>query len=221
MAKLARLSGKTRGNWLIDAAVFASGLGAAISGVYFLFIPSGGYQGGRNPWYGVTVVFTRHTWDDVHTWAGVAMIVAAVVHFSIHWAWVKTMARRVWQSLGPGRVKVSEGARVNLNVDIVIALSFLLTAVSGIYFLFVPAGGYQGGANPAWDPGFLFSRTTWDLIHTWAGTIMIIAAVIHFVIHWGWVTKVTRRFVKSLVPQPTGKPALETIRQGNKENSTW
>jgi hypothetical protein len=52
------------------------------------------------------------------------------------------------------------------------------------------------------DPMILFSRTTWDLIHTWSGVALIVAAVIHFAIHWRWVTKVTRNVVGSLGPRP-------------------
>jgi hypothetical protein len=55
--------------------------------------------------------------------------------------------------------------------------------------LFVPDG--RGAA----DPMLLFSRSTWDLIHTWAGVTLIAAAVVHFAIHWKWVTKVTRSLV--------------------------
>lgn len=208
MVKSAKMSTKTRVNWLIDAAVFLSGVLAAVSGIYFLLVPSGGYQGGRNPWYGVVILFTRHVWGDLHTWAGVAMIAAVVIHFSIHWNWVKTMAKRIWKSFGSARAKVSKGARLNLCIDAVIAVSFLLTALSGIYFLFAPSGGYQGGAVANWDPGILFSRAAWSTIHSWAGTVMIIAAVIHFVIHWGWVRKVTKRFFHSLWPRPGQQKAV-------------
>jgi len=72
-------------------------------------------------------------------------------------------------------------------INVLVAVSFLLTAVSGIYFLFAPSGGFQGGRNTNWDPMFLFSRTTWDLIHTWAGVAFISAAVVHFWIHWRWI----------------------------------
>jgi len=51
-----------------------SALLAALSGIYFLFLPVSGYQGGRNPMYGVTVLFERSAWDDLHTWGGVVMI---------------------------------------------------------------------------------------------------------------------------------------------------
>ena len=85
--------------------------------------------------------------------------------------------------------------------DLVIAVSFLFCALSGVYFLFAPSGGYQGGQNLGWDPGFLLNRTAWDLIHTWSGVLLIIAAVLHFAIHWRWVRQVTVRFFLSLKPQ--------------------
>ncbi|NTU63828.1 MAG: hypothetical protein HGB05_10610, partial [Chloroflexi bacterium] len=62
------VSHKTRTNWLIDAAVFGSALIAALSGIYFLFLPSGGYQGGRNALYGVTILFQRPTCVDHPRW---------------------------------------------------------------------------------------------------------------------------------------------------------
>jgi cytochrome b subunit of formate dehydrogenase len=199
---------QTRKNWIIDVAVFVGGLLAALTGIYFLFIPSGGYQGGRNPMYGVTILFERHTWSNWHTWGGLLMIVAAIIHFAIHWQWVKRMSSRTLDALRPTGSKLSKGAKVNIAVDLVIALSFLICALTGIYFLFAPEGGFQGGNNPGWDPGFLFSRTTWDLLHTWSGVAMIVAAAVHLAIHWRWVRNVTARFFLSLLPQPEAKPGL-------------
>ena len=89
----ATVSPHTRNNWLIDVAVAFGALIAAI--VYFLFLPSGGYQGGRNPWYGVTILFERHTWGDLHTWFGALMVAAVAVHFTLHWPWVQSMTRRM------------------------------------------------------------------------------------------------------------------------------
>jgi len=185
-----------RNKWLLFAVVFLSGLVAALSGIYFLFVPSGGYQGGRNPWYGVTVLFSRHTWG------GIVMIAVAVVHFAIHWRWVKVMSKRVVKAMFSRETKLSRGPRLNVAINLVVAVSFLLTAVSGIYFLFAPSGGFEGGRNIGWDPMFLFSRTTWDLIHTWAGVVFIGAAVVHFWIHWRWIKNTTTRLFLSLLPQP-------------------
>ena len=95
------------------------------------------------------------------------------------------MATSTWQSTRPS------------------AISFLLAALSGIYFMFVD-GNPAALSSGRWaaDPMILFSRTTWDLIHTWSGVAMIVAAVIHFAIHWRWVTKVTRNVFRSLWPHP-------------------
>jgi preprotein translocase subunit SecY len=194
---------RSRNKWLLAAVVFLSGLVAALSGIYFLFVPSGGYQGGRNPMYGVTILFSRHTWEDLHTWGGVLMIAVAVIHFAIHWRWVKVMSKRTAEALLFKETKLSRGARLNVALNLVVAVSFLLTAVSGIYFLFAPSGGFQGGRNASWDPMFLFSRTTWDLIHTWAGVVFIGAAVFHFWIHWTWIKNTTARLVLALRPWPS------------------
>ena len=208
MSKPITMSAQTRANWLIDAAVFIGGILAGLSGIYFLFLPSGGYQGGRNPMYGITILFERHAWSDIHLWGGVLMIVAIVVHFSIHWDWVKRMSRRTVHTMLGRNGNLSKGAKVNVAVNLLVAVSFLVCALTGIYFIFGPSGGYEGGRNAAWDPRFLFSRTAWDLIHTWSGVVVSIAAVVHFAIHWRWVKNVTVRFFLSLKRQPKADPAI-------------
>jgi len=196
MDKPIRLSMKTRANWLIDAAVFLGGLLAALSGIYFLYLPSGGYRGGRNPFYGIQILFERHTWSDLHLVTGLVMIAAVAVHLAIHWRWVKTMVRRVVTGLGSGSASMSRAARRNLVLNAVVALSFAICAVSGIYFLFVP-GGHGTTAS-----GLIFSQVTWDLIHTWSGVVLMTAVVVHLFIHWRWIKNVTVRFFLSLLPQP-------------------
>ncbi len=211
MSKQIRVSRQTRLNWLIDAAVVIGGILAGLSGVYFLFLPSGGYQGGRNPMYGIRILFERHTWSDLHIWAGLLMIAAVIVHFAIHWQWVKRMSRRVVDGIRAGGRPLSRGAKINVAIDALVAISFLVCALSGLYFLFAPSGGLEGGGSLGSDPGFLFSRTTWDLVHTWSGVVLISAAVVHFAIHWRWVKNVTARFFLSLLPQPKPKPNAKEV----------
>ncbi len=200
MVKRGSVSAYTRNNWLVDAALFLGAVVAALTGIYFLYLPSGGYRGGTNPFYGITFLFERHTWSEWHTWSGVVMVVAAAIHLAIHKTWVKMMARRVWNAARSGGAGLSRGARVNVALDLAVAVSFFLTAVSGLYFLFVPSSGH--GA----DPGLLFSRTTWDLIHTWAGVVLIASGVAHFYIHWRWVKNVTVKLARGLRPV-AGRPA--------------
>jgi len=199
--KPVRMSWQTRKNWLIDTAVFLGAVSAMFSGIYFLIFPDG-YEGGRNPWYGAIVLFARQTWSDIHVWGGVLMILAVAVHFTLHWSWVKMMARRLQKAVTCREDCFSRGAKINIAVDTAIAVSFVVTAVSGLYFLFAPSGGYQGGRNPGWQSGWLFSRATWDLLHTWGAVLLIIAAMLHFIIHWRWIVNVSRRFFLSLKPQP-------------------
>jgi len=196
MKRAIRLSRQTRANWLIDAIVFLGGLLAALSGIYFLYLPSGGYRGGRNPAYGIQILFERHTWSDLHLVTGLVMVAAVAVHLAIHWRWVKMMARRVVTALTAGPVGMSRAARLNLVLDAVEALAFLICAVSGIALLLLPGGRAAAG------PGLLSGRVAWDLVHTWSGVVLIAAAVVHFAIHWRWVKNVTGRFFLSLLPQP-------------------
>ena len=194
-----RVSKQTQKNWWVDAALFSSAIIAALSGIYFLFFPSGGFQGGRNPLYNLQVLFTRQTWDDLHTWGGVAMILAAIIHLAIHWQWVVGMLRRTWKEWTGQCGCMNARGRWNLILNAIVALSFVLTALSGVYFLFVPGGRWSA------DPMILFTRATWDLIHTWASVTLITAAILHFAIHWKWVTKVTRKMVEMMSPSPQVK----------------
>jgi hypothetical protein len=201
------LSPETKTNWWLDATDFLFALVSVISGAYFLFLPTGGYQGGRNPMYGVTILFTRENWDLLHMWGGVLMIIAVVFHLWLHRQWVVMMTRKlVNQARGQGS-RLSKGGKINLWVDAAIALGFALTAITGIYLMFAPAGGYQGGRNLAWDPGFLFTRTTWDLIHTWSAVAMVAAAFLHLIIHWRWVTKVTGKMFGRVAAIPRRQSA--------------
>ncbi len=206
MAKQASVAPQTRNNWLIDIALFFGAFIASLSGIYFLFLPVGGYQGGRNAMYGITILFQRETWDDLHTWFGILMIVAAVVHIILHWKWFLSMFKRIAHEIIHRENRFNSRSRYNLLVNLAVGLGFVLAALSGIYLLFVP-----GGRNAIPDPQIIFTRTTWDLIHTWSGIVMIAAAVVHFAIHWKWVTKVTLKIFKSLQPASRQAKPSNTI----------
>ena len=189
-----RVSTRARNNWLLDAALFVAGLSALLTGVYFLYLPTGGYAGGRNPMYGVTILFERHTWEDLHTWTGVAMIVVAAVHLLLHWSWVRTMAGRVRDALLRRGAPFRRDAAYKVALDLVLAVSFVLCAISGLYFLLVPSGA-----------PLIFSDVVWDVIHTWTGVMLGLGAVLHLALNWRWVTNVTARLARSLLPEPAPK----------------
>lgn len=189
--KTRNVSKQTKNNFLIDAVLFLGAIVATLTGIYFLYFPVGGYQGGRNPMYGITFLFPRETWDDLHTWFGILMIVVAVIHIIVHWDWVVRMTNRAFQELIGRGQRFNARSRYNVFLNIGIGVNFILTSLSGIYLLFV-----EGGRRGLADPNIIFPRTTWDLIHTWAAIAMILFAVLHFAIHWGWVAKVTPKVIK-------------------------
>ena len=179
----------TRRNWLLDSGVFLTALVASLSGIYFLIFPVGGYKGGRNPYYGIQIIFEREGWEWIHTWISFTFIAVALIHLALHWKWVVNTTSRMIQAIKERKPFLNRGSRVNTFVDGLLAFGFLICAVSGIYLFIVPE--VKNGLGI--DPMILFSRTTWDLVHTWSGVVFISAAIIHFVLHWGWVTKVARK----------------------------
>ncbi len=184
--KNASLTPKLSQNWWIDAMLALGAVVALLSSLYFLAFPIGGYQGGRNLNFARVVIFSRHTWDIIHTWSGVAMILAAVVHILIHWGWITGTIKRTWQVILGKREGFGKRLNYNIALDAVIGISFVICAISSVYFLiFVESGPVS--------TVFLFNKTTWDLIHTWSGVLMTITAILHIALHWKWIVNISRK----------------------------
>ena len=147
--------------------------------------------------YGVTVLFDRHTWDAVHMWGGLAMVAIAALHLALHGPWVRMTGRRVARAVASRGQGLPGGLRRNIALNVLVAASGLVTAVTGIVLLFAPSGHASG------------LSVAWDLVHTWSGVVMTLAAAAHLAIHWRWVTSVTRRLVapRQATPQPSGLAA--------------
>ena len=203
MTTKSSVSNQTRNNWLVVILLIITSLVTIFSSIYFLFLPNGGYQGGRNTYFGIVIFFSRSTWDVIHTWAGVIMIAIAAVHIPLHWNWIVSMTKRVFKIMLGQCKGMNARGQFNLLINGLIGISGLLAAISGLYFLFFPGG------HGAISATLIFSRATWGVIHTWSGVIMIAAAILHFYIHWLWVTKVTRK----MLPAPAGGQDL--VRQGS------
>ena len=76
-------------------------------------------------------------------------------------------------------------------------LTFLLSAISGAVIYFSPSGGYQGGRNPGLDRNvLLLSHEAWKSIHNWSSLVMTLGVLGHLILHWNWITCMTRKAVK-------------------------
>ena len=192
------LTKKLRHNWWIDAALGIGALFAILSSIYFLIYPNGGYQGGRNPYYNRVLIFSRTEWDLIHTWSGVIMIMAALIHVVIHWNWIIGTIGRVWQVITGKRGSFGFRLTYNILLDATIAICFLVCSISGIYFMFNTASGPS------------IEKTTWDMIHTWSGILFVLSALLHIVLHWNWISNITGKIFGRKV-ESSGQAILEPV----------
>lgn len=94
-------------------------------------------------------------------------------------------------------------AQLNFAVDAVIAVAFLITAVSGILFL-LPSGAVRElGLG---RPGMLgVSYATWRHLHDWSGVVAVAGVLVHAALHYRWIVTMTRR---TFAPAPVAsRPA--------------
>jgi len=95
--------------------------------------------------------------------------------------------------------------KLNYLLDAVIGLAFALSGATGIAFLLMGDGGYQGGRNPGFGTALLgLSRGTWSDLHTWASVVMIVGIVVHVALHWDWIVCVTKKMLPSLPRRTEG-----------------
>lgn len=86
-------------NYLVDVIIGIGFLFSAVTGAAFLFMGSGGYQGGRNPHFAMELLgIARGTWDILHTWSSLIMIAGVFLHLVLHWNWIKCMTRNIFAS---------------------------------------------------------------------------------------------------------------------------
>jgi hypothetical protein len=103
-------------------------------------------------------------------------------------------------------------AKLNYLLDMVIGLAFALSGATGIAFLLMGSGGYQGGRNPDFKTALLgLSRGTWDDLHTWTSLVMIAGVLVHLVLHWRWIVCVTKKMLPSL-PRRANEQVCEVTR---------
>lgn len=81
--------------------------------------------------------------------------------------------------------------KTNYIVDFLMTVSFIITAITGlVLFFFFPSGVRQGRYQE-----FLgITKAVWINLHNWAGIIMIILVILHFVLHWDWIVSTTKGF---------------------------
>jgi predicted ferric reductase len=85
-------------------------------------------------------------------------------------------------------------SKINFIVDLLAFVSFLVTALTGLALKFFMPGGVRQGRLQE----FLgIQKEVWTEIHDWAGILLIILVVVHFVLHWEWVVCMIKNMFKA------------------------
>ena len=166
-------------------------IGVAASSLYFLYVP-GGYQGGRNPYYNLQIIFNRETWDEIHIWTSFMLSAFLLLHFVFHWSWFKNS---FWRSIKNMKKNLVSNKMAFLNIvgDVFAALSFIICLLSGLVLFFI-----QGGKGSSVILFLNVSRELWKTIHIGSGIGMLLGVLFHLVIHWKWIKKVSQKlFLKT------------------------
>jgi hypothetical protein len=81
--------------------------------------------------------------------------------------------------------------KINYIIDILMLVCFVITAISGILFLFFPKGPRAG-----WYEIEEFHKRDLIEIHTFFGILMTLFGLIHFLLHLKWIVTMTKNLLK-------------------------
>ena len=82
-------------------------------------------------------------------------------------------------------------AERNYYVNTVIAIAFLVTALSALVFL-VPIDWIDFSSSMT--PTILgVDFGVWQTLHKWGGIVMLIGVVVHQLLHWKWIVAMTKK----------------------------
>jgi len=84
-----------------------------------------------------------------------------------------------------------EKLKLNYIVNLLMFISFLIYAVSGIFFLFLPDGRRSG-----WYQIGVWHRGDLNNLHTIFVILTILFIAIHFLLHLKWIIATTKNFFK-------------------------
>jgi len=85
---------------------------------------------------------------------------------------------------------------LNWLIDLVLFLSVLGLLLTGLLMEFILPPGSRGDA--VWS----LSRHAWGDIHFWFAVAMIAIAVLHVVLHWGWVCTAAMKLLNRTAVAP-------------------
>lgn len=115
--------------------------------------------------------------STLHDWSGLILGVLVLVHLLLHIKWLGRMTKNITKLKW-------ERKTLNYLIDLGLLVSVLLVFITGILkFPSLPFNREILYANSA----ILL------LLHDWSGIFLGILSIIHVVLHWKWITAMTKR----------------------------
>lgn len=116
----------------------------------------------------------------LHEWLSVAFFGTIVAHILLHWKWIVSIGAQFFR-------KLFHASRLQFVVDVLLFVAFITVMTSGLA-ISQNVLAFVGIANLARNP-------VWKQIHSLSANLTIIAAGLHFALHWDWVVSMTKRYI--------------------------
>jgi hypothetical protein len=122
----------------------------------------------------------------IHEWLSIGLALVICVHAALSWDWIVATAKRLF-------AKAKAAPKLNLVVDSVLFVSFIVVMLSGVLISRVVLGVFGIHA---------VAGGVWRVLHTLSADVALWALAVHFALHWSWIAETTNRLFtrKTLVP---------------------
>lgn len=122
----------------------------------------------------------------IHEWLSIGLALVVCVHVALSWEWIGSTVVRMF-------AKARAVSRLNLAIDIVLFVAFVVVMLSGVLISRVVLGVFGIHA---------VAGGVWRILHTLSADIALWALAVHFALHWGWVADTVKRLFtrKRLAP---------------------
>ena len=136
--------------------------------------------------FGVLLVAYNPAWTGLalHEWLCAAAVAPLLFHLVINWDQTMRLAQRFAEHL-------RHTPRVNLIVDSALFVAAVGVTLSG----FMVSRAIAGALGLVFTPSAL-----WSSVHSFTADATIALLVVHFALHWKWITRVARRMARPSSP---------------------
>lgn len=130
---------------------------------------------------------------DGHQLLGAAVFVFSAYHLILHWDWVKSVSKKLFE-------KVAPLAKAYYILDAILLVGLFLISETGIVI-------------SSWLNLELTNYTLWLDLHILVSVATLVALVLKIGLHWKWIVNTTRRIFSRQQPRLVlpGAPSLQPV----------